>query len=327
MNRRLRSRRPRSGVWLRLDATLTCVAGGGAEAEALLGVPIALLLGKPFPGAAAFVEGETIAEVLRGVVEGSAGAVVVAELRRTGGSRWVELSATPTGAGDGSPDASALAIELRLSDVTSRVGEEMRLRSALAEERSIASFAGELARWSDAGLDAALAAGLERIALHFGALSASLVASSSSPGSSMRTWRCSVPGVVPPRALELVWNEAPPHLDSERILARHAELIGALLVRQERERQVRQVEARFRALADHSRDGICEIGEDARILYASPSFGALCGVEPEALVGGEFLARASSLVCGVEGPCARLPERELSTSPALLALRKMPDAS
>ncbi len=291
MNRRLRSQRPRSGAWLRLDATLTCVAGGGAEAEALLGIPVALLFGKPFPGAAAFVEAETIAEVLRGVVEGSAGAVVVAELRRAALPRWVELSATPMGAGDGSSDASAFSLELRLSDVTSRVGEEMRLRSALAEERSIASFAGELARWSDAGLEEALAAGLERIALHFGALSASLVAPSSSPGSTARTWRCSVPGASPPRALELVWNEAQPHLDSERLLARHAELIGALLVRQERERQVRQVEARFRALADHSRDGICEIGEDARILYASPSFGALCGAEPEALVGGEFLAR------------------------------------
>ena len=291
MKRRARQRQPRSGAWLRLDTTLECVDGGGAEFSRMLGVSVGSLLGKSFPGSAGFVDGEAIAEVLRGVVEGSAGAVVVAELRIGNGPRWLELSVTPTRAAEDPAAETPVCLDLRLSDVTARVGEEMRLRGALAEERSIARFAGELACGSDAGLGEALAAGLERIARHFGATEASLVTPSSPSGDAARSWRCLVAGSTPPQALELVFAEAPTQPESERLFERHAELIGALLVRQEREREVRQVEARFRALADHSRDGICEIADDARILYASPSFGALCGTEPETLLGEEFLAR------------------------------------
>lgn len=290
-SRSTRARRARSGVWLRLDATLACVAGGGRDTEALLGVQAAALVGKPFPGSAAFVDGETIAEVLRGVVEGSAGALIVAELRLAGDSRWVELSASPVRAGDGTLDDETLLLELRLSDVTSRVGEEMRLRSALAEERAISTFAGELARWADAGLEEALSAGLERIARQFGADRAALVDSSRVSEAAARSVRCGLPGSGPERALELVFPESRPRLESPRLLERHAELIGALLVRQEREQRLREVEVRFRALAEHNRDGVCEIGDDGCILYASPSFGALCGLAPEVLAGEEFLAR------------------------------------
>ncbi len=283
--------RPRSGAWLRLDATLVCVAGGGRETASLLGVPAAALVGKPFPGAAPFVDAETIVEVLRGVVEGSAGALVVAELRLAGESRWLEISAAPLRSGDGGHDDEAVQLSLQLRDVTARVGEEMRLRGALAEERALARFAGELARWADAGLDEALAAGLERVALQFGATHAALVADEAPAETAHRRWLCPVPGHAPRLRLVLDFAEARPPGDSERRLARWAELIGALLARRERERSVRAVEARFRALADHSRDGICEIGHDSRILYASPSFGALCGAEPDALVGADFLAR------------------------------------
>lgn len=291
MSRRARGGRTRSGAWLRLDTTLECVDGGGAELAALLGVSLSGLLGKPFPTAVGFVDAEAIAEVLRCVVEGSAGAVVVAELRLAGDPRWVELAVNPARAGDGSRDDEAVFLDLRLSDVTGRVGEEMRLRSALAEERSIASFAGELARWSDAGLGEALSASLDRIALHFGAAHVRLVDATSPKATAGQTWRCRVPGSSPPRDLELVGCEARPDPESLRSLERHAELIDALLVRRERECQARAVEYRFRALADHSRDGICEIGDDARILYASPSFATLCGVDPETLLGEAFLAR------------------------------------
>ena len=301
MAQQLRRRRRKGDVWLCLDATLACVTGGGASFESLLDTPIAALLGKRFPGAIAFVEGETIAEVLRGVVEGSAGAVMVAELRGAGPSRWLELSVSPSreetagSAEVGSSradDLDGLRLEIGFEDVTARVGEEMRLRGALAEEREIAAFAGELARWSDSGLDQALAAGLERIARHFGAASASVVSdadASTASGAGVR--RRPIPALVPSRSLELVWSEpAPAFADSGRLLARCAELIGSLLVRQAEDRRARPGEARFRALADHSRDGICEIGEDARVLYASPSFASLCGLGADLLVGTEFLA-------------------------------------
>ncbi len=300
MAKRVRRRRRSGDVWLRLDETFACVAGGGASFELLLDTPIATLLGKPFPGAIPFVDGETLSEILRGVALGSAGAVMVAELRGTGSSRWLELTVLPARAegeraAGGDPtraeELDGLRLEIAFQDVTARVGEEMRLRGALAEEREIAAFAGELARWSDSGLDQALAAGLERIARQFGAASAAVVSDSNDsvvPGTC--TLLCPIPALAPPRSLELVWSgDRSGHADSRRSIARYAELLGSLLVRLDQERQARPNEARFRALADHSRDGICEIGEDARVLYASPSFAALCGAAPGRLVGSEFL--------------------------------------
>lgn len=49
-------------------------------------------------------------------------------------------------------------------------------------------------------------------------------------------------------------------------------------------------ENHFRALVDNIRDSICEIGEDGRILYATPSYAALFGGSPELLVGSDPLA-------------------------------------
>jgi len=49
-------------------------------------------------------------------------------------------------------------------------------------------------------------------------------------------------------------------------------------------------ENHFRALIDNIRDSICEIGEDGRILYASPSYAALFGGSSERLVGSDPLA-------------------------------------
>ena len=49
-------------------------------------------------------------------------------------------------------------------------------------------------------------------------------------------------------------------------------------------------ENHFRALADNIRDGICEIGDDGRILYVSPSYAALFGGSTEHLVGSDPLA-------------------------------------
>jgi PAS domain S-box-containing protein len=47
---------------------------------------------------------------------------------------------------------------------------------------------------------------------------------------------------------------------------------------------------RFRALTENMRDSICEIGEDGRILYASPSYVELFGGSAEELVGSDPLA-------------------------------------
>ncbi|MBY0400708.1 PAS domain S-box protein [Myxococcota bacterium] len=297
MKTRKHGRPKRGGVWLRLDATLACVDGGGKGLERLLGAPIGLLLGKPLLDAVRFVDGDAIAEVLRGVIEGSAGAVVVAERAGVGAAGWLEIAVRPSSdparamAGEDEAELSPL-IELGFEDVTARVGEEMRLRTALAEERAQAELASELARWSDSGLEEALAAGLERIARQFGAESVRVVDDRDPIADDGRARiRCAIPALTPPRSLELEWPAGRrSRAEPGRLLGRHAELVGAVLARLGRDGDLRAGEARFQALADHSRDGICEVGEDGRVLYASPSHATLCGVEPRELVGARFLA-------------------------------------
>ncbi len=53
----------------------------------------------------------------------------------------------------------------------------------------------------------------------------------------------------------------------------------------ERTHELRESEARFRALAEHAPELISEFDEDGRYVYASPSFRDLLGYEPEALTG------------------------------------------
>ncbi|MFO0689722.1 MAG: ATP-binding protein [Myxococcota bacterium] len=202
----------------------------------------------------------------------------------------------------GVDESGAAVLALRIEDVTARVGEEMRLRVALAEERAQAELASELARWSDAGLDEAIAAGLERIARGFGAERARVIAEAApAPAPALSgpddpsdldrpRHRCAIPTLDPPRWLELEWAVgARGRVEPGRLLQRHAELLGSVIARRDHALHGRAPEARFRALADHSRDGICEVGEDGRVLYASPSFASLCGVEATDLVGADLL--------------------------------------
>jgi PAS domain S-box-containing protein len=46
-------------------------------------------------------------------------------------------------------------------------------------------------------------------------------------------------------------------------------------------------EGRYRALVDNMRDGICEIGEDGRIIYANPSYAELFGGSLDRLLGSD----------------------------------------
>ncbi len=77
--------------------------------------------------------------------------------------------------------------------------------------------------------------------------------------------------------------------DEKRLLRVLAELCTGALKRQASARELCQSEERFRALAENMRDSICEIGEDGRILYASPSYASLMGGEQSAFVGTDPL--------------------------------------
>jgi len=60
-----------------------------------------------------------------------------------------------------------------------------------------------------------------------------------------------------------------------------AGIFASALRRKRSEADLRESEARFRALAEHAQDPICEVDSDGRILFASPSFTDLLGYSRE----------------------------------------------
>jgi PAS domain S-box-containing protein len=107
--------------------------------------------------------------------------------------------------------------------------------------------------------------------------------------------------------LELCWDRPRGALEikESRFLMRVGELLASLINRRRAlvsraHRRARsglvednaspQDQDRFRMLVDHMRDSICEIGQDGRILYASPSYVELFGGSAESLVGSDPLA-------------------------------------
>ena len=62
-----------------------------------------------------------------------------------------------------------------------------------------------------------------------------------------------------------------------------ANLFTSALVRMRSDLALRESEERFRALAEHARDPICEFSADGQFLYASPSFSELMGYPSEEL--------------------------------------------
>ena len=54
--------------------------------------------------------------------------------------------------------------------------------------------------------------------------------------------------------------------------------------RAKRDRRIREIEERFRALTEYSADPISEVSQDRRLIYVSPSFTKTFGYEPEEVI-------------------------------------------
>jgi PAS domain S-box-containing protein len=67
-----------------------------------------------------------------------------------------------------------------------------------------------------------------------------------------------------------------------------AELFAGAVRRVSAEAELRESEMRFRTLAEHARDPICEIDGQGQIRYASPSFCDLTGLDRRGIVGRDF---------------------------------------
>jgi PAS domain S-box-containing protein len=64
-----------------------------------------------------------------------------------------------------------------------------------------------------------------------------------------------------------------------------ADVFTSALRRHRAETSRRETEQRFRNLAEHTSDSICELATDGSFLYASPSFSEICGYTPDELRG------------------------------------------
>jgi PAS domain S-box-containing protein len=63
-----------------------------------------------------------------------------------------------------------------------------------------------------------------------------------------------------------------------------ADVFSSALRRHRAEMSRRETEHRFKTLAEHAKDSICELSADGRFLYVSPSFSEICGYTPEELL-------------------------------------------
>jgi PAS domain S-box-containing protein len=63
-----------------------------------------------------------------------------------------------------------------------------------------------------------------------------------------------------------------------------ADIFASALRRHRAETSRRETEHRFKTLADHTSDSICELAADGSFLYASPSFYEICGYSPDELL-------------------------------------------
>lgn len=351
---------------LRLDESLRIVSSTNDQAEPF-GVSASSLIGKYFPELFVPTEAPMIALALRGVVEEWVGAVIVASFEHLDSLRWIELDVVPVDEGtlDGAP------LEIKICDVTHRVGEENRLRASLAFERSIGEIATRLAGWPDHDLDAALLQCLSEAAGRVEASDARILlrpcdcdslrvrtqadaedeeenrsdtavlielpawlAPTLAGGESIeampidalpeassalhehlvsegiyayRVLPCRIAGAGCEGFLELRWDQPRGVLEAteSRFLIRIGELLAGLIRRKraaadrgdgiedsERlsSRNSDESQERYLALVDNMRDGICEIGEDGRILYANPSYAELLGGSADHLMGSDPLA-------------------------------------
>jgi len=63
-----------------------------------------------------------------------------------------------------------------------------------------------------------------------------------------------------------------------------ADIFASALRRHRAETLRRETEQRFKTLAEHTKDAICELTPDGRFLYASPSFSEICGYTQDELL-------------------------------------------
>jgi len=231
---------------------------------------------------------EFLVDLFRSLSEGTSLRGRLRLLGAEGIVRWVDLSMVPLPAG-----AGALLTVVDVSDEMDearRAQELTRVLEATPDPVAILDPAGEHVVWSNdavARLGLATTDGPVRLLDLLDGWSQARYATTALPTvRSEGTWRgelrlVGTSGTVPVSAVLVAHRDQEGAVDAISLMARD---LTDLHAAQER---VEASEVRLAALVEHASDLVCVIGEDGRVVYASPAVARILGQEAHALEGVE----------------------------------------
>jgi len=231
---------------------------------------------------------EFLVDLFRSLSEGTSLRGRLRLLGAEGIVRWVDLSMVPLPAG-----AGALLTVVDVSDEMDearRAQELTRVLEATPDPVAILDPAGEHVVWSNdavARLGLATPDGPVRLLDLLDGWSQARYATTALPTvRSEGTWRgelrlVGTSGTVPVSAVLVAHRDQEGAVDAISLMARD---LTDLHAAQER---VEASEVRLAALVEHASDLVCVIGEDGRVVYASPAVARILGQEAHALEGVE----------------------------------------
>jgi len=231
---------------------------------------------------------EFLVDLFRSLSEGTSLRGRLRLLGAEGIVRWVDLSMVPLPAG-----AGALLTVVDVSDEMDearRAQELTRVLEATPDPVAILDPAGEHVVWSNdavARLGLATPDGPIRLLDLLDGWSQARYATTALPTvRSEGTWRgelrlVGTSGTVPVSAVLVAHRDQEGAVDAISLMARD---LTDLHAAQER---VEASEVRLAALVEHASDLVCVIGEDGRVVYASPAVARILGQEAHALEGVE----------------------------------------
>ncbi len=233
---------------------------------------------------------EFLVDLLRSLADGTALQGRLRLLSGDGEVRWVDLSTVPL------PDgAGALLTVVDVSDEMDearRAHELTRVLEATPDPVAILDPSGELVVWANDAVErlglvppAAAAEAPVRLLDLLDGWSQARYATTALPAvRSEGTWRGELrlvgsTGTVPVSAVLVAHRDRDGEVDAISLMARD---LTDLHAAQER---VEASEVRLAALVEHASDLVCVIGEDGRVVYASPAVARILGREAHALEG------------------------------------------
>ncbi|MCH2427198.1 MAG: EAL domain-containing protein [Acidimicrobiales bacterium] len=256
---------------------------------------------------------EFLADLRRSLSDGTALRGRLRLLDADGAIRWLDLSTVPLDGVDGSAGALLTVTDVTdETDETRRAHELTRVLESSPDPVAVLDPSGELVVWANDAMHRHTGAGSTSAEIRLldvlDAWSQAQYATTALPAvRTGGTWRGELRLVgdgrtVPVSAVLVAHRDAEGAVDAISMMARDLTDLHAA------QQRVEASEMRLAALVEHASDLVCVIGEDGRIIYASPAVARILGREAHAMEGvpvaelvhpddlGELVERADEVV-------------------------------